>query len=169
VVTQVKGSKFEITLKEVKYMSELWVNLFSINKAINNGFKFRNDGSSIRLVNGPVSLCFDCIIPTTNRFVTGVKMSAIYPETTFNAIIKAAINNVFDINQLHKGFGHCGIETLRVTAKLHNLRMFGILEVCKNSISQRRSKRVSIKFSWEAEIFLERGFTLILVRLKKVV
>jgi hypothetical protein len=46
-VLQVNGSKFEVTLKEVKYVPELWVNLFSMNKALKNGFKLSNDGISI--------------------------------------------------------------------------------------------------------------------------
>jgi hypothetical protein len=29
-IIQVNGSKFEVTLKEVKYVTELWVNLFSM-------------------------------------------------------------------------------------------------------------------------------------------
>jgi hypothetical protein len=33
-VLQVNGSKFEVTLIEVKYVPELWVNLFSVNKAL---------------------------------------------------------------------------------------------------------------------------------------
>jgi hypothetical protein len=33
-VFQVNGSKFGVILKEVKYVPELWVNLFSIIKAL---------------------------------------------------------------------------------------------------------------------------------------
>jgi hypothetical protein len=35
-VTQVNGSKFEVTLKELKYVSELWVNLFIIKVWLGN-------------------------------------------------------------------------------------------------------------------------------------
>ena len=35
-VNQINGSKFDVMLKEVKYVPELWVNLFSINKALKN-------------------------------------------------------------------------------------------------------------------------------------
>jgi hypothetical protein len=38
-VNQINGSKFEVTLKEVKYVSELWVKFFSIKKALKNGLK----------------------------------------------------------------------------------------------------------------------------------
>jgi hypothetical protein len=46
-VIQVNGSKFEDTLKELKYVPELWVNLFIINKILKNGFKLSDDGVSI--------------------------------------------------------------------------------------------------------------------------
>jgi hypothetical protein len=49
-VTQVNGSNFEVILKEVKHVPDLWVNLFRINKALKNGFKLRHDRISIRLV-----------------------------------------------------------------------------------------------------------------------
>jgi hypothetical protein len=47
-VTQVNGSKFEDTFKELKYVPDLWVNLFRINKALKNGFKLSGNGVSIR-------------------------------------------------------------------------------------------------------------------------
>ena len=86
-MNQINGSKFDVMLKEVKYVPELWVNLFSINKALKNGFKLSNDGISICLSKGPVSLSFDQIIPTTNGFVTGVKMSAIRLDAIYNALV----------------------------------------------------------------------------------
>jgi hypothetical protein len=55
-VSQVNGSKFEVILKEVKYMPELRVNSFSINKVLKNGFKLSNEGISNRLAKGPVSI-----------------------------------------------------------------------------------------------------------------
>jgi hypothetical protein len=81
-VTQVNGSKFEATLKEEKYVSKLWVNLFSIKKEVKYRFNLSNDGVSIRLAKGLVSLCFDFIIPSSYGFVNGVIMSAIHSETT---------------------------------------------------------------------------------------
>jgi hypothetical protein len=39
-------------------------------------------------------------------------------------MVNATINKSLDINQFHKGFGHCGFEMLRSTAKIHNLKIF---------------------------------------------
>jgi hypothetical protein len=91
-VTQIKSSKFEVTLKELKYMSWMWVNFFIINKAYKKGFKLSNDDLSIRLTKDAVSLCFDCIIPTVNDFVIGVEMYTIQPATTCDAMVNSAIN-----------------------------------------------------------------------------
>ena len=46
-IIQVDGSSLDVTLHEVKYVPELWVNLFSINKALKNGFNLSNKGVSI--------------------------------------------------------------------------------------------------------------------------
>jgi hypothetical protein len=39
-VTQVNFSKLKVTLREVKHVPVLWVNVFSINKQLKNLFRF---------------------------------------------------------------------------------------------------------------------------------
>jgi hypothetical protein len=43
-VIQVDGSEFDITLHKVKYVPDLWVNLFSMKKVLKNGHKLSNKG-----------------------------------------------------------------------------------------------------------------------------
>lgn len=43
-VKQRDGKSFQITPQEVKFVPELWINLFSINKALKNGFQIGSDG-----------------------------------------------------------------------------------------------------------------------------
>ena len=159
-VTQVNGLKFDVVLKEVKYVPELWVNLFSINKALKNGFKLSNDGISICLSKGPIWLSFDQIIPTTNGFVTGVKMCAVRRDIAYNALVNTTINNKgFDVNHLHKVFGHCGIEAVKNTAKIHNLQLFGKFEVCKDcAIAKAKQKGVNKVWSGGSNIPGERVY-----------
>jgi hypothetical protein len=57
-VIQVDGSELDITLHEVKYVPELWVNLFSINKALKNGHTLSNKGLSICLSKATISITF---------------------------------------------------------------------------------------------------------------
>jgi hypothetical protein len=48
-VIQLYGSSLNVTLYEVKYVPELWMNLFSPNKALKNGYTLNNKGLSICL------------------------------------------------------------------------------------------------------------------------
>jgi hypothetical protein len=48
-VIQVDGSTLNIIISEVKYVPDLCANLFSMNKALRNGFKLSNEGKSISL------------------------------------------------------------------------------------------------------------------------
>ena len=65
-VEQVNGKIFQVVLQDVKYVPELWVNLFSINKALKDGFKIGNDGIVIHLTKGSTTLSFDRILNTKN-------------------------------------------------------------------------------------------------------
>jgi hypothetical protein len=44
------------TLKKLKFLPELWINLFSIDKAIKNGYHLCNQGLSIFLSKGSISI-----------------------------------------------------------------------------------------------------------------
>jgi hypothetical protein len=41
-----------ITLQDLKGVPDLWINLFSIGKALKNGFNLGNDGEKIKLIKG---------------------------------------------------------------------------------------------------------------------
>jgi len=62
-VIQVNGSTLDITINEVKYLPDLCANLFSVNKAIKNGFELSNEGENISLTKGSASITFDRIKP----------------------------------------------------------------------------------------------------------
>jgi hypothetical protein len=46
-VLQWDGRKFKITLEHFKFLSDLWINLFSINNALMNGFMIGNKSMMI--------------------------------------------------------------------------------------------------------------------------
>jgi DUF4097 and DUF4098 domain-containing protein YvlB len=69
-VIQLNGSSVNVTLKEVKYVPELRVNLFSISKALKNGFDISNKGLMISLKKGSVSVTFDRVIKTVNGSIS---------------------------------------------------------------------------------------------------
>jgi hypothetical protein len=84
-----------VTLKEVKYAPELWVNLFSISKALKNGFDFSNKGLMISLKKGSVSVTFDRVIKTVNGSISGMKM------TTYNSpvayLAKGSLTGIIEL------------------------------------------------------------------------
>jgi hypothetical protein len=66
-----------VTLNDVKYVPNLCVNVFSLNKALKKGFKVSNDGVVVSLNYKNLKLTFDRIIHDTDGCVTGVLMKAI--------------------------------------------------------------------------------------------
>jgi hypothetical protein len=71
---QFDGRKFEITLENVKFVPNLWINLFSFNKALMYGFKLRYEGVLINLTKVETKLVFDQCLNTKGIFVSGIKM-----------------------------------------------------------------------------------------------
>jgi hypothetical protein len=48
--------------------------LFSIGKALKNGFNLSNNGEIIKLSKGNVTLTFDKVVRTKNGFVPGIQL-----------------------------------------------------------------------------------------------
>jgi hypothetical protein len=143
-VVQVNGKKFPVTLHDVKFVPDLCVNLFSLNRALQNGFKLSNENVSIRLSKGSVTLVFDRIIKTMNDFVTGVNMKTLLPKAIYNGMVNTTISEAYDINYLHKAFGHCGLETLKNTARMYGFKFTSQFEVCEDcAIAKARQKNIN--------------------------
>jgi hypothetical protein len=84
-VIQLNGSSVDVTFKEIKYVPELWVNLFRISKALKNGFDLSNKGLMISLKKGSVSVTFDRVIKTVNGSISGIKMTTYDPSVAYLA------------------------------------------------------------------------------------
>ena len=67
-----------------------------------------------------------------NGFVTSVRMKALLPEVIYDGVANTTIGKIYDINHLHRVFGHCGLETLKKTVKMYELKFSGKLEVCED-------------------------------------
>ena len=57
-IIQKDGTTVNVTLTEVKYVPELWINLFSIRKALKNGFNIGNKGVKIFLTKHDKKIIF---------------------------------------------------------------------------------------------------------------
>jgi hypothetical protein len=106
-------------MNDVKYVPSLCVNLFSLNKALKKGFEVSNDGVVVSLNYKHVKLTFDRVIYAMDGCVTGVLMKPIL-SNNINRFANASINNerIYDINHLHKLFGHFGQEIINKTIKM---------------------------------------------------
>jgi hypothetical protein len=71
-------------------------------------------------------LTFDRVINATDGCVTGVLMKPILNDN-INGFANASINNerIYNINHLHKLFGHCDQEILNKTIKMYGFKSSG--------------------------------------------
>jgi hypothetical protein len=170
-VTQVNGEKLTIRINDIKYVPSLCVNLFSLNKALKKGFKISNDGVVISLNYKHVKLTFDRVIHATDSCVTGVLMNPILSDN-INGFANASISNErnYDINHLHKLFGHCGQEILNNTIKMYGFKSSGNFNTCKKcAIAKAQQKNVNKNWLGSSDLPGERLYMWISVQLKKEV
>jgi hypothetical protein len=74
-------------------------------------------------------------------------------------MVNTTISEAYDINYLHKAFGHCGTETLKNTARIYGFRFTGQFEVCEDcAIAKARQKNVNKVWSGSSNIPGERFF-----------
>jgi hypothetical protein len=133
-VTQLDGRKFVVSLMNVKFAPGICSNLFSLNKALMNGFTLANYGVIVNLTKKHVTLTFDVLIKTVDDgCVTGVVMKPIVEKINHDGYAHTSIGmeRSLDINHLHKVFGHCGLETLKSTSKMYGLKHSGNFETCE--------------------------------------
>jgi hypothetical protein len=141
-VTQINGEKLTVTLNDVMYVPSLCVNLFSLNKALKKGF---NDGVVVSLNYKHVKLMFDRVIHATDSCVTGVSMKPMM-SNNINGFSNASISNerIYDVNHLHKLFGHCGQEILNKTIKMYGFKSSGSFDTCEQcAIAKAQQKNVN--------------------------
>jgi hypothetical protein len=138
-VTQINGTKFTITLQGLKFVPNLWVNLFSINQALKKGYRISNDNIIILLSKGLKKITFDRFFKAKDGTVSGILMRPC-DNTVLNGVTKKGI----EINNFHTMLGHCGSDRLERTARIHGFNLFGELKTCKQcAISKARQKNIN--------------------------
>jgi hypothetical protein len=157
-VIQVDGTVLDIVINEVKYVPDSCANLFSVNKAIKNGFDLSNQGENIALTKGSASITFDRIIKSLDGTVSGIKMVPHDPPAAYVAQNKLVSSKNIDVNKFHEMIGHCGLDSLKKTAQVHGLKLKGDFKVCKDTMLQRQGRRTSTKTGREEVKCLEKEF-----------
>ena len=117
-VIQIDGSTFDIILHDVKFVPDLWVNLFSINQVLKKGHKISNDKITILLSKGSSRITFDRVFKAKDGTVSGIKMMAYDNPVVYNTM-NDVLKKDIEINKFHKMLGHCGSDRLEKTARIH--------------------------------------------------
>jgi hypothetical protein len=158
-VIQVNGSTLDIVISEVKYLPDLCANLFSMNKALKNGFKLRNYGENISLTKGSACITFDRIIKSLDGTVSGIKMVSLNSPTSFVAQNKADSSKSINLNKFHEMIGHCGVDCLKKAAQVHGLKLKGNLKVCKDcAVTKARQKNLNKDWKGGSQVPGERAY-----------
>jgi hypothetical protein len=132
-ILQRNGESLIITLQDVKFVPDLWINLFSIGKALKSGFNLGNDGEKIKLMKGNVVILFDTCLKTKNGFVSGIKIRPVLADVGATIVDskKERLKNTVDVNNLHKILGHCGEVGARLTGKALGYEIIGAFDTCE--------------------------------------
>jgi hypothetical protein len=121
-----------VTLKEVKYVPELWLNVFSISKALKNEFDLSNKGLMISIKKRSVSVTFDRVIKTVNGSISGLKVNTYDPSVAYIAKGSLTAIKEIDVNKFHEMIWHCGVDQLKKTVNIHSLKLKGEFKVCED-------------------------------------
>lgn len=142
-VVQVDGSTTTVKL-EVKYLSQLKTNLFSITTAMKNGAKLSNEGDKIILSKNGISVRFDRKASGGDGATMGAIIKPINKEPEVAMVTGAVIGSKkIDINQYHRMLGHVGEQKLRSTAKAMDVELQGKFEPCE-SCNRGKAKKKAI-------------------------
>jgi hypothetical protein len=107
-----------IVINDVKFLLKLCAILFSVNKALKNGFKLSNKNENISLTKGSASITFDRIIKSLDGTVSGIKMVYLDSPTAYVAQNKLDSGKSVNVNKFHEMIGHFGLNCLKKTAQI---------------------------------------------------
>jgi hypothetical protein len=114
-IFQKNGDTVDVTLTDVKFVPELWVNLFSVGKGLQNGFNIGNKGLHLFLTKGKTTILFDKMMKTNKGFILGVDMM---PTTRKSCVATLSLDKGKSVSKktLHGLLAHVGENTSKMTA-----------------------------------------------------
>ena len=154
-VLQANGDTMDIVLDDYKFVPKLQHNLFSITKALDNGWSISNKGLTMKLKKGDWSLSFDRRYKTDTGRICGVDILpriGAEGERTKRGTDTAYVTGIrtWDINKMHKVYNHASEEVLRATAKERGWVITGRFETCKDC-PLANAKQKGVKKTTETE------------------
>ena len=141
------GTSQVVTLHNVGYVPELWVHLFSITKAMEQGYEIRSKGLEMHLIKQEISLKFDKIIETQEGHLIAAECISKTPESATVATV--APGKSIPYETMHKILGHAGSDKIRATAKHYGIKLTGAVCKCedcaKAKIRQKNLNKLNLK------------------------
>jgi hypothetical protein len=129
------GTTMDLTLKDVLYIPNLMVSLFSLTKALETkGVKLSSQGQIISLIYGPHVICFDKVFKHGSGRLLGID---IHPNPNHIAVTAQTV----DINTVHNIFGHPNSQVLSATAQKYGFKSKNTLQVCPNCEISNANRR----------------------------
>jgi hypothetical protein len=135
------------------------LNLFSISKGLKFRFDLSNKGLMISLKKGSVSITFHRFIKTVNGSISGIKMTSYDPSVAY--LVKSSLTAIkeIDVNKFHEMIGHCGVDRLKKTANIHDLKLKGEFKVCEDcAVTKVRQRNVNKDWKGGSQISGERVY-----------
>jgi hypothetical protein len=138
-----------------KFVPELWVNLFSISKALKNSFNLGNEDVVMKLMKGNTTLYFNRMLKTKNRFALGIKLLPILGNNIATIAVEAdKVKPMIKINNLHKMLGYCGEVATRMTGKSFGYDVIGDYMTCE-ACSVAKARQKNINKDWKGNSITE--------------
>ena len=147
------GEEFTITLEDVLIIPELWINLFSIGKALERDWQLSNKGKCLVLSKGKVKLLFDHIMQTPRSSIAGFKAKT-YLE---DAQVNLEEGKTYPAEEIHKALGHANVQICKETAAYYGWKYSGEFSTCENCANAKgKQKQLSKESSTKASAPGER-------------
>jgi hypothetical protein len=138
-ILQKHGEKLIVTLENVKFVPESWINLLSIGNALKNSFNLINDCEIIKLSKENLTLTFDKVVRTKNGFVPGIKLMPVLADVGTSVLETKKCETIY-VNNLHKILDHCGEVNPRLTGKAYGYEIISKFEY-QQRIEMRKFNR----------------------------
>ena len=153
VVRQKDGKELTIIL-EVKHVPGLWINLFSLTKALKNGAQLGNQGMNIMIKKNNSKILFDKLFETKGGYVCGVEICPEQAPTTSDNNRNNQPNQMAHLilekgqnvstTKLHSVLGHVGDSIMRKTANFYGWSLRGKKIKC-DSCGMGKMKQKSVQ------------------------
>jgi Reverse transcriptase (RNA-dependent DNA polymerase) len=139
---QQDGVTREFVLHNVRYVPELWVNLFSLTAAMRQGCTMVGREFNITLTKGDTRLEFDQVIKSTNGHLLGVQL--IPRHTGQAAMTSFTEGHKINVNELHNLLGHTSERKTKATAINMKWSLSGTFLKCEDcAVAKARQKNLN--------------------------